>query len=299
MASKSSVHAPTNMSRIIIIGLPWLAMLFASSLLFIFLGDEKTRLYPFVLSVQLGGLLLLLLLTYVWSACREFRRVFLALFFFALGWRALLPLAFNTLSLTPFWKTGSSSQMQLIISQLLRWIPALLMSLTLIGSGITRDQLFLKRGNLLTPIVLNKRLKIRINWLQFTLVFLIVAGLVLPLYLVSTLHPASIWSLTLLTLPAIALSALLNSFHEEFEFRSLLFAHLIPILGQNQALWLTTILFGLGHFYGQPSGAIGVLLGGLAGLIWGLSMLKTKGFGFAWVTHFVQDATIFSLLLLK
>jgi membrane protease YdiL (CAAX protease family) len=68
-------------------------------------------------------------------------------------------------------------------------------------------------------------------------------------------------------------------------------------VGSQQALWLTSLHFGLEHYYGQPSGIIGVLMAGFAGFLWGASVLRTKGIRWAWATHLIQDIMIFSLVI--
>ena len=62
------------------------------------------------------------------------------------------------------------------------------------------------------------------------------------------------------------------------------------------AALLTAVLFGLGHYYGQPSGPIGVLMAGFAGWIWAKSMIETRGSAWAFLIHMVQDIVIFSFL---
>lgn len=54
--------------------------------------------------------------------------------------------------------------------------------------------------------------------------------------------------------------------------------------------------FGLGHYYGYPSGVLGVLLSSFLGWFLGKSLLETKGFFWAWLIHFVPDVFIFIFL---
>jgi membrane protease YdiL (CAAX protease family) len=97
-------------------------------------------------------------------------------------------------------------------------------------------------------------------------------------------------------LPWILGVAALNAANEEFQFRNVLLAHLRNIVTPGEAALLTAVLFGLGHFYGQPSGPIGVLMAGFAGWIWAKSMIETGGFVWAFTIHMVQDIVIFSFL---
>ena len=59
---------------------------------------------------------------------------------------------------------------------------------------------------------------------------------------------------------------------------------------------LTACFFGLAHYYGQPSGPMGVVLAGIAGWFWGKSMIETPGWAWAFVIHLVQDIVIFAFL---
>ena len=46
---------------------------------------------------------------------------------------------------------------------------------------------------------------------------------------------------------------------------ALLLARLAPVVGAGQALLVTSATFGIGHWFGHPSGASGVLMAGFAG----------------------------------
>ncbi|HYS78109.1 MAG TPA: CPBP family intramembrane glutamic endopeptidase, partial [Candidatus Dormibacteraeota bacterium] len=82
-------------------------------------------------------------------------------------------------------------------------------------------------------------------------------------------------------------------------FRAVLLARLVPVIGAAQALWITSTMFGLGHWFGHPSGPVGVAMAGFAGFVWGKSMLDTRGFAWAWIIHASMDLLIFTLLLMS
>ena len=90
--------------------------------------------------------------------------------------------------------------------------------------------------------------------------------------------------------------ATLNAASEEFQFRSVLLAHLRGVFRPLEMALLTAVFFGLGHYYGQPSGPLGVLMAGFAGWIWARSMIETRGGVWAFLIHFVQDIVIFAFL---
>jgi membrane protease YdiL (CAAX protease family) len=98
--------------------------------------------------------------------------------------------------------------------------------------------------------------------------------------------------------PFILLFALTNSFGEEMLYRAPWLGALEGPLGGAQALLLTAVYFGLGHFYGVPYGVVGVILAFIPGWLMGKSMLETRGFTWAWFIHFCMDVTIFFFIAL-
>ena len=173
------------------------------------------------------------------------------------------------------------------------------MSLTLIGSGMTRRDLFLCRGNLAAPAQPIPFLGLRkpIPWTVFGPALIVVFGVALPLFLYFTVHPDfTAGGRIVRFLPWILLVAALNAANEEFQFRNVLLAHLRNVVSPAEGVLLTAVLFGFGHYYGQPSGPIGVVMAGFAGWVWARSMIETRGFGWAFFIHMVQDIVILSFL---
>ena len=78
--------------------------------------------------------------------------------------------------------------------------------------------------------------------------------------------------------PVAFLIAVVNSFNEEFTLRAAPISELLLAFGKRQTLMITTFFFGIEHFYGVPSGILGVLLASFLGWFLGKSMLETKGF---------------------
>lgn len=188
------------------------------------------------------------------------------------------------------------------LSRAIRIIGALAMVLTLIGSGIGRGELYLRVGDWRAQV--NSRLlshvRSSISWARFAWIVLGVFGVVLPVFLYSTLHPQIARLHGILPLFAWALAtATLNAANEEFQFRSVLLARLQSVVGKGEACLISAALFGINHYFGQPSGWAGVLMAGIAGGIWAKSMVETRGIGCAFVTHFVQDVVIFVFLALS
>ena len=176
------------------------------------------------------------------------------------------------------------------------------MIVTLIGSGIGRHALFLRLGNWHAPVQSEPFLRFRrpITWIRFAVTLLILFGVLLPLYLYLTLHPQiEPLGRLLFVLPWAVATSALNAANEEFQYRSVLLAHLRNVVQPGEAALLTAVFFGVGHYFGQPSGWSGVLMTGFAGWIWAKSMIETRGFAWAFATHFVQDMVIFCFLALS
>jgi membrane protease YdiL (CAAX protease family) len=167
-----------------------------------------------------------------------------------------------------------------------------LVSLTLIGSRLTRRDLFLCKGDLAAPA---QPLGVPWTWLGPALI--VVFALVLSPYLYLTVHPNFRLSDRIIrTFPWSLAVATLNAASEEFQFRSVLLAHLRGVFRPAEMILLTAVYFGLGHYNGQPSGPLGVLMAGFAGWIWARSMIETRGGVWAFLIHMVQDIVIFTFL---
>lgn len=98
--------------------------------------------------------------------------------------------------------------------------------------------------------------------------------------------------------PYVIIFAVVNSFCEGIIFRSAIVGSLRYVLPKNQLLLIAAMLFGIGHYYGAPSGIVGVLMSGVLGWYMSRSMYETKGFLSSWIIHFMQDVVIFSTILL-
>ena len=85
----------------------------------------------------------------------------------------------------------------------------------------------------------------------------------------------------------------MNAFSEEVIFRMGIVSPLYGQLSLPMIAVISGILFGLPHYFGQPSGPVGVLMAGFLGWLLALSLLETQGLFLAWAVHFVQDVVIF------
>ncbi|MEW5828308.1 MAG: CPBP family intramembrane glutamic endopeptidase [Chloroflexota bacterium] len=85
----------------------------------------------------------------------------------------------------------------------------------------------------------------------------------------------------------------MNAFSEEAIFRMGIVSPLYGQLSLPVIAIISGVLFGLPHYFGQPSGPVGVLMAGFLGWLLALSLLETQGLFLAWAIHFVQDVVIF------
>ena len=231
---------------------------------------------------------------------RDLTRFLLAVAAINFAWDLVVPALAQTGFIHALSESASWGA-RVFIARALTLSGAILGSLTLIGSGLTRRDLYLRWGNFAAPAEPIRFLGLRkpVPWMWFGPALLLVFALALCPFLYATLHPnfgASDRILRLL--PWMFAVATLNAASEEFQFRSLLLAHLRKIFRPGEAVLLVAAFFGFGHFYGQPSGLVGVLMAAFAGWIWGRSMIETKGFGWAFLIHLVQDIIIFAFLAL-
>src|SRR6266571_2776167 len=171
--------------------------------------------------------------------------------------------------------------------------------LALAAIGVGRRTLFLTRGDLRARRPLPFGLP-TVSWalLGPALAVLFAGPLALQLILKAPPDPRLL-SRALASLPLALAFAAFNAAQEQFRFRMVLLARLAPVVGAGQALLVTSTLFGIGHWFGHPSGASGVLMAGLAGYVWGRSILDTRGFFWAWLSHGMQDVLIFLLVLMS
>ncbi len=102
----------------------------------------------------------------------------------------------------------------------------------------------------------------------------------------------------LVSLPVIVILAAANTVNEEIGFRNVPLALLPSALGTRQAVLLTSLMFGLAHFHGNPPGASGVALATFLGIFLAKSMTETGGSKWAYLVHWLQDVIIFSALTL-
>jgi len=248
---------------------------------------------------KIGLLAALVVITLFWQTLRPLRNLFLLLLAM-FGFEMLAGMLTGS-ALWHGWFGGTNAPFteSMLGTQLGRLIVSLLMIGVLLLLGYRHTDFFLTRGKLDAPIE-------PVRWLGFpkpepwtkfggqfalyislgTLLFLILGGRPTPAALIGALP----------MLPAVLLFAAMNAFNEELTYRASLLAGLEHVIGPRQALWLTAVFFGLGHYFGVPYGVVGVLMASFLGWMMGKAMLETRGFFWAWLIHFLQDVLIFSFM---
>ena len=88
----------------------------------------------------------------------------------------------------------------------------------------------------------------------------------------------------------------MNAFSEEYSYRAAIIATIRPVVGDNQALLLSSFSFGGAHFYGIPYGFLGVGIAACLGYVLGRVMLETEELFWHWFIHLVQDVVIFAFM---
>ena len=273
----------------------WATMLIASSLPDILCRQFSVDPPVWLPFAQIGALLIAagaLALSPSWRGLCGF---VLALAALRLGWSVIMP-AFAWSDSLAAWTQQLNWGARLFVGRALTLSGAVVIGLTLIGSGLTRRDLFLRWGDPSAPAQPEPLLWLRrsIPWTRFGPILLIIFGVVLPVFLYFSMRPdfslaGRIWHF----LPWGIATAAINAANVEFQFRSVLLARLKHSLPGREIVVLTACFFGLAHYYGQPSGPIGVFMAGMAGWLWGKSMIETRGWTWALSSHIVQDIVIF------
>jgi membrane protease YdiL (CAAX protease family) len=247
---------------------------------------------------QVSLLLVLWVLTWVWSAVRPLHGFVLAILALCVGTFLIIPYVDRSAA----WSSRieqSTWWMRLVGGRLMVHLVLIaLLALTLVRSGLGRRELFLVRGNPGAPAQPTRLLpgirdepkpwnRVVLQWLPY---YIIIAVVILALQIRPNLSQIS---RALVFLPAIVTAAAINAFGEEVEFRSMLLARLESVLGPQSAILIAAGAFGLMHYFGAPGGPFGVVLAGYLGWIAAKSMIETRGFVWAFLIHFIADLIIY------
>jgi membrane protease YdiL (CAAX protease family) len=232
---------------------------------------------------------------------RGLARFLLAVAAIDFAWSYLAPALADTNFIRSL-SAGGSWGARLFLARTMTLSGALLAGLTLIGSGLTRRDLFLCRGDLAAPAqpIPFLGLSKPVPWTWFGPGVILVFALALAPFLYFSLYPDfSDTSRIVTAFPWILAVAVLNAASEEFQFRNSILAHLRNLFPAAEAVLLSAAFFGLGHYFGHPSGTTGAVMAGFAGWIWARSMIETRGSFWAFVTHMAQDILILTFVAVR
>jgi membrane protease YdiL (CAAX protease family) len=249
-----------------------------------------------MLPARVGLLAMLLGLTFVWPLIRPLRGFVLAmLVIYAVeGWFFLTLIPQSKAYQDVF---GGSMNLLFFGERLLRIGASLVMLLVLLAMGLKRRDFYLALGNLKAeaePSVIPRKSE---SWTKFGRNYALISVGILLIFMVPALQPSlENFSIGLLLFAMIC--AALNAFAEEFLYRSALLPQVLPLFGKSATLLLIPAWFGLGHYFGVPSGLTGVLITAIGGWFFAKSMIETRGMGWAWFLHFLADFTVYMVLLL-
>jgi uncharacterized protein len=91
--------------------------------------------------------------------------------------------------------------------------------------------------------------------------------------------------------------AMLNAFFEELVCRGIIWQACEEAFGVVAALGLTSLVFGLWHYRGFPSGLLGVALATMYGLMMGFVRIRTRGLLGPFIAHLLADVVIYVLVV--
>jgi membrane protease YdiL (CAAX protease family) len=251
-----------------------------------------------MLPLRIGLLVILLALTFAWPSIRPLRRltqIFLVIYgveswFFG----TLLP---QSQLYTDIFR--SNAHLAFFGERLMRIGATLVMLVLLLAMRLKRHDFFLTVGNL-KAVAEPERWGVPRKpdtWSRFGGRYALIIVTLFLLFMVPALQP-SLSKLSVGLVLFAALCALMNAFAEEFLYRAALLPQVLPIFGKGASLILVAAWFGIGHYFGVPTGLAGVILATIGGWIFAKGMVETRGLGWPLFLHFVSDFTVYVVIFL-
>ena len=284
----------------------WVSVLLTSNLAIIIwreLGPGEPIWWPWIHVIGLALLLLSTLVIDYLKPLREFVGILIIIFVlgYGAGWNfGLIPFIRES-AIWMSWTTTLPIYVADIMVHVLRLAPAFVVLLFLLIVGLRRVDFFLVKGDIHAPVEPSRLIGMKKPepWTKIGSIFTAVFAIATLIFLLGSWEVPDPLPNLLLVIPVAIVIATMNAFNEEFTLRAAPLSVLWERIGKEQALLLTTVYFGLGHFYGVPSGILGVILAGFLGWFLGKSLLETKGFFWAWIAHFLTDVVIFTFYLMS
>ena len=248
--------------------------------------------------VKIGLLAVLIIASLTWKLIRPVRAYFVLLLvlFLALYGMNLLR------SSTPYlqWERQIGWAWGMVVYQALKLVVAFIMIAALLLMGRRPKEFFLTPGQLNAPAWAagsgGDRKKPSVTWGGLGLMLgICILPLTLLFFAFGNLPATEVLVRALPFFPLAVLFAITNAFSEEMQYRAALLGDLQAALGDDHAIWMTAVFFGMIHYFGgEPSGIPGVLIAGLLGALFAKCMLGSKGIAVPWFIHFCQNAVIYA-----
>ncbi len=285
-----------------LIMITWLIMIFSSILPVVLFKELFNLNTDWIEPIQLIILIILLLVSFFSNGLKKIRLFLFLIFILKLTQELTFYIKNSKLWSLWFGLESPNFIMWLLSDQLLRLTAAVIIFLILLYFKKKPGNFFIKKGNIDAEVKPIKWiLKEPTTWKKFGTAFMFYISLGTIIFLLVAGGIPSFIQLTglLKLLPFIIFFAVINAFYEELAYRASFLSVLEEKIGGQQSLYMTSVLFGIGHFYGVPYGVVGVLMATFLGFLLGKSMLETRGFFWAFLIHMVQDIIIFSFLALN
>ena len=287
-------------ARRILIWTAWISTLLLSKLPLVIARELLGTDIHWIVPAWFGISALLFAATFVWQSLKPLRA-----YLIVIGVIYLWTVVDSLIRGTAVWQNLFAGQPEMIAifsDRILLVLNTLIVIAALFLMGAKRQDVFLTFGNLNAPVGGEKTAsrRTRLSWSVLGPVTAILLGGLFFAFLLSQ-TPAGLSNIpsVLPWLPLIMLTATMNAFGEEVTYRAATLGTLLPAIGPKHALWMTSLWFGLGHYYGGfPSGPAGLVQSGLLALLMGKAMLDTRGLGWPWIIHVTIDTAIYTFLAL-
>lgn len=275
----------------------WVVMIIISAIPSIILGRLFNTKLTWLPQAQIIVLSLIFVISLFYNRLFPLRKYF-GVFLVIFTTRELIIMARATEQWRSWFGGNSPSFMQFMIRiQLLLVVAIPIIFLVLLAIHKKPSLFYFSMGDINAKVKPVKWLGIKENtrWKRFgvqTGIFLTV-GILVYLLSANAMSSTRKFLLVIKYIPVIMIFASVNAFYEEILYRASLLSVIEGVIGGKHALWITSLNFGIGHFFGVPSGIIGVILASFLGYILGKSILETRGFFWAFLLHFLMDFCIY------
>jgi membrane protease YdiL (CAAX protease family) len=195
----------------------------------------------------------------------------------------------------------SSGEMTVLLAErVLLGILAMLMIGFLFAMRTSRSEAYLVPGSISAASGIRLPwMKTPVRWSVIGPVWIVVLAVLTGLAMFGSVPRGIDLAAAVPLLGVAVVAAAINSFWEEVVFRAGPLSKLGSVIGPGPAVLLLAVWFGLGHYYGGiPSGAVGAVMAGSVGLLFGRAMIEMRGLAWPWALHFTSDLVIYAALAL-